>query len=79
MNIQWWANPNPDLDLNPDLSISPNLCGIVFDLNIFKSMDLYLYLSLFKVLDFDLAWKEIGNIGWALGAGRPRCKMAKVA
>ena len=40
---QWWANPNPDLDLNPDLTNFPNPTGL--DLKIFKAVDLDLDLS----------------------------------
>ena len=46
--VQWWANP--DLDLNPDLTNFPNPAGFGFgfDLKIFKSVDLN--------LDLDLIW-----------------------
>ncbi len=50
---QWWANPNPDLDLNPDLTTFPNPAGFGFDLKIFKSVD----------LDLDLSFFESGGFG----------------
>ena len=51
---QWWANPNPDLDLNPDLTTFAKSSGFGFglDWNFFEMVDLDL--SFFKVLDLDL-------------------------
>ncbi len=43
--LQWWANTNPDLDLNLDLTNFPNLAGFGFDSKIFKSVDLDLDLD----------------------------------
>ena len=39
---QWWANPNPDLDLNPDLVTFVKSGGFGFglDLNFFGEVDL---------------------------------------
>ena len=53
---QWWANPNPDLDLNPDLTTFGKSTGFGFglDLNFFERVDLDLDLRFFKVLDLDL-------------------------
>ena len=46
--MQWWANPNPDLDLNPDLATFVKSGGFGFglDLNFFGGMDLDLDLDL---------------------------------
>ena len=49
---QWWANPNPDLDLNPDLLTFVKSGGFGLDLNFFDKGDLDL--SFFKVVDLDL-------------------------
>ena len=50
-SMQWWANPNPDLDLTPDLTNFPNPTGFGFALKMFRSMDLDL--SFFKVVDLN--------------------------
>ena len=37
---QWWANPNPGLDLNPDLATFAKSVDLDLDLNIFNTSDL---------------------------------------
>ena len=67
---QWWANPNPDLDLNPDLTDFPNPTGFGFgfDSKIFKSVDLDLDLSfdliIFKTVGFGFELFGKGGFGF---------------
>ena len=44
LSSQWWANPNPGLDLNPALTAFAKSSGFGFglDLNFFELVDLYL-------------------------------------
>ena len=64
---QWWANPNPDLDLNPDLTNFPNPAGFGLDLKIFEAVDLdlnflYLDLIILKGADLDLDMGFFGRM-----------------
>ncbi len=51
---QWWANPNPDLDLNLDLATFVKSGGFGLDLNCLDIVDLNLDLRFLRMVDLDL-------------------------
>ena len=65
---QWWANPNPDLDLNPDLATFDKSGGFGLDLNIFNTSGLdlagHLDLTIFKKVDLDWIWVFLKERIW---------------
>ncbi len=74
--IQWWANPNPDLDLNPDLATFDKSGGFGLDLVFFNPNPVHNCMRV-KRADLDLDLKigldlDLHIAGFAHHWGDPR-------